>query len=79
MSVTVLPTYAIESYRNAAGRSRKLIYQYARGWHMVLIEMPAVEQCFPTRHRFRTREDARRCWREQRIKMAADGYERGQV
>jgi hypothetical protein len=65
-----------ETYRDAAGRHRTLRHRVVRGWHVVSVGYPFLEQPTPTVRRFRDIEDARQWWREMRATMKAEGYEK---
>lgn len=65
---------AIETYRNKEGRESKLKYRKGSWEHHVVVE--ASGRVFPVVYRFRSIEEARSCWREQRSELEHRGFEK---
>jgi hypothetical protein len=68
----LVPSTVTETYRDAEGRERQLIYRKASGRHKVIIDVDGTP--FPDAYVFGTVEEARACWREQRRALACRGF-----
>jgi hypothetical protein len=69
-----LASTASELHRTVDRRETLLRYRVVRGRHLVCLDRPMAGR--PEVHTFATVEAARQCWKEQRVRLACEGYSR---